>query len=136
MTATWTIRNFFVICFFKENKGKDKKYELLFSFMYHTWNYFYLFFAATVCSKEDYKLWSLSDALLEAKGIRGCLLGRKDITERRVPHAKCYNGEDYIRPFTVKNCSCTREDFEWFVLLIYITTSSLRNRFTSPFPVF
>lgn len=66
----------------------------------------------TVCSKEDYKLWSLSDALLEAKGIRGCLLGRKDITERRVPHAKCYNGEDYIRPFTVKNCSCTREDFE------------------------
>ncbi|XP_014768390.1 sortilin-related receptor isoform X1 [Octopus bimaculoides] len=66
----------------------------------------------SVCSKEDYKLWSLSDTLKETEGIRGCLLGRKDIIEKRVPHAKCYNGEEYIRPIITKNCTCTREDFE------------------------
>ncbi|GAB1604830.1 sortilin-related receptor-like isoform X2 [Argonauta hians] len=66
----------------------------------------------SVCSKEDYKQWSLSDTLKETEGIKGCLLGRKDIIEKRVPHAKCYNGEEYIRPIITKNCSCTREDFE------------------------
>ncbi|XP_063292297.1 sortilin-related receptor isoform X2 [Pelobates fuscus] len=59
------------------------------------------------CSENDYKLWSPSDE-------RGneCLLGRKTVFKRRTPHATCFNGEDFDRPITISNCSCTREDFE------------------------
>ncbi|XP_069750812.1 sortilin-related receptor isoform X2 [Narcine bancroftii] len=59
------------------------------------------------CSKTDYKLWSPSDE-------RGneCLLGRKIVFKRRAPHATCFNGEDFDRPITVSNCSCTRDDYE------------------------
>ncbi|XP_075460478.1 sortilin-related receptor isoform X2 [Ascaphus truei] len=59
------------------------------------------------CTDNDYKLWSPSDE-------RGneCLLGRRTVFKRRTPHATCFNGEDFDRPITVSNCSCTREDFE------------------------
>eukprot|EP00079_Xenopus_tropicalis_P028076 XP_012822697.1 PREDICTED: sortilin-related receptor [Xenopus tropicalis] len=59
------------------------------------------------CTDSDYKLWSPSDE-------RGneCLLGRKTVFKRRTAHATCFNGEDFDRPITVSNCSCTREDFE------------------------
>ncbi|XP_059812923.1 sortilin-related receptor [Hypanus sabinus] len=59
------------------------------------------------CSQTDYKLWSPSDE-------RGneCLLGRKIVFKRRAPHATCFNGEDFDRPITVSNCSCTRDDYE------------------------
>ncbi|XP_077313881.1 sortilin-related receptor [Lithobates pipiens] len=59
------------------------------------------------CAENDYKLWSPSDE-------RGneCLLGRKTVFKRRTPHATCFNGEDFDRPITSSNCSCTRKDFE------------------------
>ncbi|XP_013929765.1 PREDICTED: sortilin-related receptor, partial [Thamnophis sirtalis] len=59
------------------------------------------------CTENDYKLWSPSDE-------RGneCLLGHKTVFKRRTPHATCFNGEDFDRPFLVSNCSCTREDYE------------------------
>lgn len=61
------------------------------------------------CNKDnDYKTWSPTD------GRRGhnCLLGRKQVYERRIPHANCYNGIDYDRPVSVENCPCNRDDFE------------------------
>ncbi|XP_070808754.1 LOW QUALITY PROTEIN: sortilin-related receptor [Pituophis catenifer annectens] len=59
------------------------------------------------CTENDYKLWSPSDE-------RGneCLLGHKTVFKRRTPHATCFNGEDFDRPFLISNCSCTREDYE------------------------
>ncbi|KAM4015463.1 sortilin-related receptor [Anomaloglossus baeobatrachus] len=59
------------------------------------------------CTDNDYKLWSPSDE-------RGneCLLGSKTVFKRRTPHATCFNGEDFDRPITTSNCSCTRQDFE------------------------
>ncbi|XP_004389058.1 sortilin-related receptor isoform X1 [Trichechus manatus latirostris] len=59
------------------------------------------------CTENDYKLWSPSDE-------RGneCLLGHKTVFKRRIPHATCFNGEDFDRPVIVSNCSCTREDYE------------------------
>ena len=51
--------------------------------------------------------------------IKGCLLGRKLVIERRIPHADCFNGRDYDREITLRNCSCTRQDFEWCVPEIY-----------------
>ncbi|KAL7981563.1 hypothetical protein Chor_005651 [Crotalus horridus] len=61
------------------------------------------------CTENDYKLWSPSDE-------RGneCLLGHKTVFKRRTPHATCFNGEDFDRPFLVSNCSCTREDYECY----------------------
>ncbi|XP_051965527.1 sortilin-related receptor-like [Xyrauchen texanus] len=59
------------------------------------------------CLEGDYKLWSPSDE-------RGndCLLGREMAYKRRSPHATCFNGEDFDRPVTLSNCSCTRQDYE------------------------
>ncbi|XP_076146177.1 sortilin-related receptor [Alosa pseudoharengus] len=59
------------------------------------------------CSEGDYKSWSPSDEL-----GNGCLLGREMVFKRRTPHATCFNGEDFDRPVTLSNCSCTRQDYE------------------------
>ncbi|XP_019620636.1 PREDICTED: sortilin-related receptor-like isoform X1 [Branchiostoma belcheri] len=60
------------------------------------------------CNEDDYKTWSPGD---EQPGST-CLLGRKTVYERRIAHAKCYNGRDYDRPIRSQNCTCSREDFE------------------------
>ena len=60
------------------------------------------------CSDADYKRWSPSDENGDA-----CLLGREVTFRRRAPHATCFNGEDFDRPVTVNNCSCSRQDYEW-----------------------
>uniref|UniRef100_A0A3P8V3B2 Sortilin-related receptor n=1 Tax=Cynoglossus semilaevis TaxID=244447 RepID=A0A3P8V3B2_CYNSE len=59
------------------------------------------------CSDADYKRWSPSD-----EHGNECLLGREITFKRRAPHATCFNGEDFDRPVTVSNCSCTRQDYE------------------------
>ncbi|TSX58295.1 Sortilin-related receptor [Bagarius yarrelli] len=59
------------------------------------------------CSEGDYKPWSPSDE----RG-NGCLLGRELVFKRRSPHATCFNGEDFDRPVSISNCSCTRQDYE------------------------
>ncbi|KAL0973055.1 hypothetical protein UPYG_G00198300 [Umbra pygmaea] len=59
------------------------------------------------CAEGDYKRWSPSDE----RG-NNCLLGRDTVYKRRTPHATCFNGEDFDRPVTVSNCSCTRQDYE------------------------
>ncbi|XP_036379298.1 sortilin-related receptor-like [Megalops cyprinoides] len=59
------------------------------------------------CTEGDYKRWSPSDERGNA-----CLLGREMVFKRRTPHATCFNGEDFDRPVTVSNCSCTRQDYE------------------------
>ncbi|GAB6018639.1 hypothetical protein CHUAL_000319 [Chamberlinius hualienensis] len=61
------------------------------------------------CKKEDFKPWSpIVDPIMS----RTCLLGRRETYERRIPHANCYNGEDYERVISVENCPCQRSDFE------------------------
>lgn len=60
------------------------------------------------CSEADYKRWSPSD-----EHGNECLLGREITYKRRAPHATCFNGEDFDRPVTIANCSCTRQDYEW-----------------------
>ncbi|KAF0030311.1 hypothetical protein F2P81_017042 [Scophthalmus maximus] len=59
------------------------------------------------CSDADYKRWSPSD-----EHGNECLLGREITFKRRAPHATCFNGEDFDRPVTIANCSCTRQDYE------------------------
>ncbi|XP_062275245.1 sortilin-related receptor [Scomber scombrus] len=59
------------------------------------------------CSEADYKRWSPSD-----EHGNECLLGREITFKRQTPHATCFNGEDFDRPVTISNCSCTRQDYE------------------------
>ncbi|XP_061538012.1 sortilin-related receptor isoform X2 [Phycodurus eques] len=59
------------------------------------------------CSESDYKHWSPSD-----EHGNECLLGREITFKRRTPHATCFNGEDFDRPVTMSNCSCSRQDYE------------------------
>jgi hypothetical protein len=59
---------------------------------------------------SDYELWSPSD-------IRGdqCLLGHRDVYVRKIASRECLNPPQYhpANHTTTKNCSCTREDYEW-----------------------
>ena len=62
------------------------------------------------CTVEDYKRWSPND---NTKGKhRYCLLGRKEIYERRMVKSNCYNGRDYERLISVENCLCQMNDFQ------------------------
>ncbi|KAK7473426.1 hypothetical protein BaRGS_00035353 [Batillaria attramentaria] len=77
----------------------------------HSWLLIQLNMSAvlgTPCTDDDYKAWSLPDT----NPIKGCLLGRKRVISRRIAHATCYNGRDFVRVIRTENCSCTREDFE------------------------
>ncbi|QQP39676.1 Sortilinrelated receptor_ L(DLR class) A repeatscontaininglike [Caligus rogercresseyi] len=62
------------------------------------------------CTADDYKLWSPSDS--SHGKHRNCLLGRKEVFERRVVHTNCYNGLKYDRLVKVENCHCERSDFQ------------------------
>ena len=65
---------------------------------------------ARECVESDYKRWSAND---NTKGKhRYCLLGRKEIYERRMVNANCYNGRDYERLISVENCQCEKNDFQ------------------------
>ncbi|XP_040564909.1 sortilin-related receptor [Lepeophtheirus salmonis] len=61
------------------------------------------------CTTDDYKLWSPADNSYGKH--KNCLLGRKQIFERRMVHSNCYNGLDYVRTIKVENCDCERSDF-------------------------
>lgn len=60
-------------------------------------------------SASDYKLWSPSDGSIGKH--RNCILGRKEVYERRIVKAECYNGRDYERRVNVLNCGCDRSDY-------------------------
>ncbi|CAL1547728.1 unnamed protein product, partial [Lymnaea stagnalis] len=78
----------------------------------HNWRILQINFTDTFdrkCEKSDYKTWSANDDL---PGEDGCLMGRITQYQRRLAHVKCYNGEDYVPKNELRNCSCTREDFE------------------------
>lgn len=78
----------------------------------HSWRILQINFTNTFdkkCEKSDYKMWSANDDL---PGEDGCLMGRITQYQRRLAHVKCYNGEEYVPKVELRNCSCTREDFE------------------------
>ena len=58
---------------------------------------------------SDYEVWSPSDMRNDA-----CLLGHRDVYVRRLPNKECLNPPEFnpTNHRTIKNCSCTREDYE------------------------
>uniref|UniRef100_A0A6A7G8W9 Sortilin-related receptor n=5 Tax=Hirondellea gigas TaxID=1518452 RepID=A0A6A7G8W9_9CRUS len=61
------------------------------------------------CGKDDYKPWTPSNPLTS---LPWCLLGHKEVFERRAPSSNCYNGFSYDRPISVQDCPCARQDYE------------------------
>lgn len=63
------------------------------------------------CTDDDYKFWSPSSDGGEGS-VMPCVLGREETYQRRIPHARCYNGRDYDQPVKIEICDCDVEDFE------------------------
>lgn len=59
---------------------------------------------------SDYETWTPSDGK-QGNGDK-CLLGRTVTYTRRKQTSECFNGEQFERPVTRKNCACTEADFE------------------------
>lgn len=61
---------------------------------------------------KDYYMWEPKHPLQEGN----CLFGHVEQYHRKKPSARCWN--DWTTPhvhFIAHNCTCTREDFEWYV---------------------
>ena len=59
-------------------------------------------FSGPKCNSTDYTQWT-----------DGCLLGRQQQFETKNWTIHCHMTRDYKRPIYVKNCECTRDDFQW-----------------------
>lgn len=62
------------------------------------------------CTDDDYKRWSPADATIGKH--RNCLLGHKEIYQRRMINSNCYNSREFQRIITVENCGCDRKDYQ------------------------
>jgi hypothetical protein len=75
--------------------------------------------------------WSPSDNSVGKH--RNCLLGRKEIYERRMVNTNCYNGRDREKLVTVENCVCDRSDYQCdFGFVRDQVTFSFLTRFLKP----
>lgn len=54
------------------------------------------------------------------KGMN-CLMGETVVYERRKQMSECFVGEEYFRPKSSQPCSCTEEDFEWYLPVSNVT---------------
>jgi len=61
--------------------------------------------------KSDYNVWSAKYPELPDD----CLFGHKSQYLRKKPDTKCYNSVKLQRLYGMENCTCVRQDFEWFV---------------------
>ncbi|CAL7939536.1 unnamed protein product [Xylocopa violacea] len=61
------------------------------------------------CTKDDFKFWVPSST--DQPGI-SCVLGRREVYQRRAAHAKCYTGVDYDRPVRTEVCPCDYNDYQ------------------------
>ena len=68
----------------------------------------------------DYELWTPKHPLQDDN----CLFGHVATYHRKKKTANCYNGRkiDHLHEIT-KNCTCTRQDFEWCVALFTSSTN-------------
>ncbi|CAG4953069.1 unnamed protein product [Colias eurytheme] len=78
------------------------------------------------CTDDDYKFWS---PLLPNSTV-SCVLGKRDIFHRRIPHANCYNGVGYVRPVKKQICECGRRDYECDFGFTLSSNVCVRNRST------
>ena len=78
------------------------------------------------CTASDFYQWQPWDARTESD----CILGLDVTLERRLPQRCCLIGVNYDRPISVSYYDCSIDDYEWYVLVYFlskfgISTSSL-----------
>merc|ERR1719316_2412910 len=61
---------------------------------------------------SDYETWTPSDGTSSDKTGEKCMLGKQVTYTRRKQTSECFNGEQFERPVSKKNCACTEEDFD------------------------
>ncbi|XP_068629296.1 sortilin-related receptor isoform X1 [Battus philenor] len=76
------------------------------------------------CSSDDYKYWSPSPP----NSSVSCVLGIRDIFQRRLAHTNCYNGIDYDGPIKKEICECGRRDFECDFGFVLSRNMCIRNK--------
>ncbi|XP_043466543.1 sortilin-related receptor-like isoform X3 [Leptopilina heterotoma] len=62
-----------------------------------------------VCEKDDFKFWSPSTP---RESLSTCVLGRKEIYQRRAANIQCYIGVNYNRPVKIDTCPCDANDYQ------------------------
>ena len=67
----------------------------------------------TLTDNDDYYFWEPKHPMQDDN----CLFGHVRQYHRKKPEAQCYNGREiqHEHPYA-KNCTCRRQDFEWYVL--------------------
>jgi len=61
---------------------------------------------------SDYETWLPSDGRSSEKTGEKCMLGRQVTYTRRKQTSECFNGEQFERPVSKKNCACTEENYD------------------------
>lgn len=61
------------------------------------------------CNEDDFKLWS--PPVSNRRSNPKCILGKKEIYQRRAPNSKCYTGLDKDRPVRTEICPCDIDDY-------------------------
>ena len=69
-----------------------------------------IIFVGRPCKTADYYQWIATD---QRNDTEKCVLGKKQMFERRKAKSVCFNGMNYDRPIRVEPCECQREDFKW-----------------------
>lgn len=62
--------------------------------------------------QDDYKMWSPSQST-ENRNYIPCMQGVQTTYQRRMRHAKCLNGLDYVHVVSKQICECDVLDFDW-----------------------
>lgn len=62
-------------------------------------------------NESDYRIWSPSHPLLDTD----CLFGHVTQYMRKKTDRQCYNGFRIQHIYNIKNCTCSRRDYEWYV---------------------
>lgn len=65
-------------------------------------------------NESDYRIWSPTHPLLGDD----CLFGHVTQYMRKKTDRQCYNGYRIQHVYNVKNCTCSRRDYEWYVLFL------------------
>ncbi|XP_076274083.1 sortilin-related receptor-like [Rhynchophorus ferrugineus] len=65
----------------------------------------------STCKPDDYKTWSPSQSE-ENRSYIPCILGEQTVYQKRLRHANCLNGLDFVRVVSKKPCDCDVLDFE------------------------
>lgn len=78
--------------------------------------------------ESDYYLWAPKHPALD----NDCLFGHTTKYLRKKAGRECYNDGRIERLYEMNNCTCTREDYEWYVSLFSFVILSLISSYMSP----